>query len=329
MILHQLTGKPTLHSDTADLDPLTYLLESGSDRIGALDFQPSAEVYVPRTSGADLDQMVGAADRLEAGVAFSPELDAALLHGSTIGGARPKVLLNDGNRRLIAKLSSRSDPHPVVKAEAVGMELARRVGLNVPAVDVTTCLGHDVLLGERFDRTSVPGQRRMIVSALTILGLNEMEARYATYPDLATVIRQRFTAPRDTLRELFSRIVFNVCIGNVDDHARNHAAFWDGESLTLTPAYDLCPQIRSGRQASQAMAIDPSGFRASQLHGCVAAAPTYLLTRSEAQQIVDHQVAEIRSQGDSAAGTAELTSAQREYLWGRQILNPYIFEDAG
>ena len=55
-----------------------------------------------------------------------------------------------------------------------------------------------------------------------------MMARYASYQDLAEIIRHRFTAPSDTLRELFSRIVFNILCGNTDDHARNHAAFWDG-----------------------------------------------------------------------------------------------------
>jgi serine/threonine-protein kinase HipA len=91
------------------------------------------------------------------------------------------------------------------------MELARRVGLDVPATRVTRSLGRDVLLVDRFDRTDIPGQRRLLVSALTILGLDEMLARYAAYPDLAHAIRARFTRPQATLRELFARIVFNVC----------------------------------------------------------------------------------------------------------------------
>ncbi|TIL77640.1 MAG: HipA domain-containing protein, partial [Mesorhizobium sp.] len=82
-----------------------------------------------------------------------------------------------------------------------------------------------------------------------------MMARYASYQDLAEIIRHRFTAPSETLRELFGRIVFNILCGNTDDHARNHAAFWDGAKLTLTPAYDICPQARSGQEASQAMLI--------------------------------------------------------------------------
>jgi serine/threonine-protein kinase HipA len=270
--------------------------------------------------------MVRAAERLEAGVPFSPALDSALLHGSSIGGARPKVLLDDGDRKLIAKLSSRSDPYPVVKAEAVAMDLARRVGLIVPAIEVTESVGHDVLLVERFDRTAVAGQRRMMVSALTILSLDETMARYATYHDLADVIRARFADPKATLRELFSRIVFNICVGNTDDHARNHAAFWDGSMLSLTPAYDICPQLRSGGEATQAMAIGKDGYRYSRLAGCLPAAGVYLLTSGEAADIIDHQLDLIRGQWNDAADTARLTTAEREQLWGRQILNPFALQ---
>ena len=328
VILLRRSGYLTADSDTGDLGLLAYLLESGSDRIGALDFQASAINYEARTSEATLDEMVTAADRLQSGLPLPPTLEIALLHGTSVGGARPKVLLNDGDRRLIAKLSSRSDPYPIVKAEAVAMELARRVGLDVALTEVTEALGHEVLLVDRFDRVEGRRQRRMLVSALTILSLDVMMARYATYYDLADAIRSRFAEPKQTLRELFSRIIFNICVSNTDDHARNHAAFWDGKILTLTPAYDICPQPRSGGEATQAMAIRRDGYRYSQLAGCVAASDTYLLSKNEAKDIIDHQVDTIRSEWDEAADVARLTSVERDRLWGRQILNPYALEDA-
>lgn len=85
--------------------------------------------------------------------------------------------------------------------------------------------------------------RKAMVSALTIFGLEEMMARYASYEELCTRIRHGFTAPEATLRELYARLVFNILVGNTDDHARNHAAFWDGRMLELTPAYDILPPI--------------------------------------------------------------------------------------
>ena len=86
--------------------------------------------------------------------------------------------------------------------------------------------------------------------ALTLFGLDELMARYASYEDLATIIRHRFESPADTLHELFGRLVFNILCGNTDDHARNHAAFWDGRSFNLTPAYDFVR--RAGRQRGHA-----------------------------------------------------------------------------
>jgi len=326
VILRRLFGRGSLISGPSEPDTLTYLLESGSDRIGALDFQASPTAYVPRSTSATLEELMQAAERLERGEPFSPGLDDALLRGSSIGGARPKALLDDNGRKLIAKFSSSTDPYSVVKAEGVTMELARRVGINVAATEVVKCLNRDVLLVERFDRSGVAGERQMIVSALTLLELDEMMGRYATYPGLADVIRERFTKPKETLRELFSRIVFNVLVGNTDDHARNHAAFWDGSTLTLTPAYDICPQARSGGEAVQAMAIDRDGFRCSQVVGARDAASTYLLSSNEAREIIDHQIHVIETQWSDAADAVDLSPPERSRMWGRQILNPFSTE---
>lgn len=232
VILARHLGHLNRNSDTGDLGALTYLLESGSDRIGGLDFQANSNSYRPRVGRASSAQMQDAADSLESGGQLSPELAEALLRGTSIGGARAKVLLDDGERKLIAKLGSTTDTYPVVNAEGVAMDLARRCGIDVAPTEVIRSLGHDVLLVERFDRKRGTGGRRLLVSALTMLGLDEMMGRYATYYDLADLIRQRFTEPAAMLRELFTRIVVNVCIGNIDDHARNHAAFWDGVALT-------------------------------------------------------------------------------------------------
>jgi serine/threonine-protein kinase HipA len=324
VILNRRVGRDAV--DTTDLDLLTYLLESGSDRIGALDFQASASEYVPRSAGcATLTELAQSVERVEQGVPLSPALDQALLHGSSVGGARPKALLSDGSRRLIAKFSSTTDTYPVVKGEFVAMELARRAGLSVAAVEVTRTLGKDALLIDRFDRP-VAGGRRAMVSALTILALDEVGARYASYADLADVIRARFNDPIPTLRELFSRITFNILTGNNDDHARNHAAFWDGTALTLTPAYDICPQPRAGGETAQLMAIGNDGYRRSQIAGCVTRASTYLLSEPDAREIIDHQLDVIKTQWADVCDQAALTEVDRGALWRRQFLNPYATE---
>ena len=327
VILNRLLGKKGVGADTAVLTELTYWLESGSDRIGALDFQRSPTEYVPRlTEHATLEELLESAARVEQGVPLSPVLDQALNHGTSIGGARPKALIETDGRKYIAKFSSSSDLYSIVKTEFVAMRLAERAGLHVAPVRLVQAVRKDVLLIERFDRVALTGgwQRRSMVSALTLLELDEMMARYAGYEQLAEIIRHRFADPVTTLHELFARLVFNFLCGNTDDHARNHAAFWDGKRLSLTPAYDICPQGRAGNEASQAMLIHGNN-RMSRIDVCLSAAPQFLLSGEQAQQIVDQQIAVIHNEWDRVCDEAALSEVDRGLLWQRQFLNPSVF----
>ena len=126
-------------------DELTYLLESGSDRIGALDFQRSPTEYVPRTAkNPSIEELMESSDRVEKGIILTPEPDQELFHGSSVGGARPKALIQDRDRKYIAKFSSSADLYSVVKAEFIAMRLAALAGLNVAPVQLTKTVGKDV-----------------------------------------------------------------------------------------------------------------------------------------------------------------------------------------
>ena len=329
VIINRIGGRDEGELAPAELDELTYLLESGSDRIGMLDFQASATDYVARQrQNATLAELMESAERVERGVPLTPELDQALQHGTSLGGARPKALIDDGARKYIAKFSAAADIYNVVKAEYVAMRLAARAGLDVAPVKLARALGKDVLLVERFDRAPKEDDwtRRGVVSALTLLALDETEARYASYEDLATVIRHRFVDPAATLAELYARIIFNILCGNTDDHARNHAAFWDGGTLELTPAYDICPQGRTGGEATQAMLI-LGNRRFSQLSLCLEAAPVFHLDDARARAIIAGQQAAIEAHWDAVCDEAALGGAERAFLWRRQFLNPFAFEN--
>jgi serine/threonine-protein kinase HipA len=331
VILYQRAGAPT------DPDELDYLMESGSDRIGGLDFQQSATEYRPRGPGnASLDELMSASERVEAGVPLTPALELALRHGTAVGGARPKALIDEADRKWIAKFSASNDVTDVIRSEYVAMRLAARCGLDAAQVELRESLGKQVLLVERFDRARAevgpgtpPGTgawlRRPMESALTMLRLDEMEARYASYEALAEVIRRRFDRPKEALHELFGRMTFNILCGNSDDHARNHAAFWDGRALSLTPAYDICPQPRTGQVAGQAMLV--AGDRNdSRLALCLEAAPAFQLKAEQARAIIDRQVEVIRASWDEVCDEAGMKPADRQAMWGRQFLNPYAFE---
>lgn len=329
VIINRLIG--TKATKAADLSELTYLLQSGSDRIGALDFQTSATEYVPRLkTNAPYEELLEAAARVEKGVPLTPVLELALNHGTSIGGARPKALIDDDDRKLIAKFSASADLYSVVKAEFIAMTLASACDLDVAPVSLISAAGKDILLIKRFDRVKAAHgwHRRAMVSALTILGLDEMMARYASYADLAEVIRHRFTDPKNTLRELFGRICFNILSGNTDDHARNHAAFWDGKMLSLTPAYDICPQGRTGSEATQAMLISKD-TRRSTLASCLTAAPSFLLDEDQAIQIILQQITAIAAEWERVCDAAKLTQTDKNLFAGRQFLNPYCVQDLG
>ncbi len=331
VILNKKFGYRSAKIDTSLLNELTYLLESGSDRIGALDFQRSGTIYEPReTTDAHLSELLDSANRVEQGIPITPELDWALYHGSSIGGARPKAMIEYENKKYIAKFSSSTDVYSIVKLEWIAMRLAMLVGLNVAPVQLVQASNKDVLLIERFDRLqSINGwQRRGLLSALTLFELDEMMARYASYEKLAEIIRYQFEEAPQTLKELFSRLVFNILIGNTDDHARNHAAFWNGKTLSLTPAYDLCPQNRSGQLASQAMLITEQD-RSSRLITCLSVAHHFLLSEEEAVAIILHQVNTITAQWSEVCDAASVSLVERNLFWHRQILNPYAFEGFG
>ena len=309
----------------------TYLLGSGSNRIGALDFQSSPHEHVTRDDDATLDQLMDLAALVEAGEHIPDSLAAAAQHGTSIGGARPKALLTAGTRQLIAKFSSAADDQPVVKSEALAMLLADRAGINVAPVELRRVNGKDVLLVERFDRVRRSDgtiERRGMLSMLTILGLNAAGSWGASYADIAHEIRTgAWGDVPGTLREMFTRLVFNILVGNNDDHLRNHAAFWDGRILTLTPAYDLAPQIRNTNPSSQAIAITRDGQRASQLRLAVDVAREFHLDRDEATGLIDGVRSAIETHWDECADLAQLSLPERASLRGRQFLNPYADYD--
>lgn len=167
-----------------------------------------------------------------------------------------------------------------------------------------------------------------MVSALTFLGLAEMESRHSSYAELAEAVRVGpWVETAATLRELYTRMVFNVCVGNNDDHPRNHAAFWDGTRLHQTPAYDIAPSPRATSVSSQAIGISRNGRRASQLWLCREVAPDFLISAAEANTIIERIVATIRTDWDDVCDQALLTHAERGSLWQREFLNPYVFYD--
>lgn len=154
VIINRLVGAKASAPEVSNVSEISYLLASGSDRIGALDFQTSATDYVPRQkSEATYEELIEAASLIEKGGPLTPGLDQALNHGTSIGGARPKALIDRGDRKMIAKFSASGALYSVVKAEFIAMKLAAACGLDAAPVSMIEAGGKDALLIERFDRT--------------------------------------------------------------------------------------------------------------------------------------------------------------------------------
>jgi len=326
VLLHRL-GMAEARADQA-LTELDYLL-SGADRPGALRFQTSADPFEsPRPpaqiSLAALSEGVLAVERNQP---LEYELLAALAHGASIGGARPKALVDHDSRPCIAKFASSTDAQPMIALEATALALAERCGLETAASQVVQVEGKDVLLIERFDvsATSKGLARRHFFSALTALDLDEMEARYAGYPLLADYLRRYGDDPGAQCRALFDRMVFNILIGNADDHARNHALFWDGRSVRLTPAYDLCIWPRMGGEASQAMDVGHQGKRAT-IANALSECQRFGLTRNEAMRRCRQLADCIRGHWLESCQQGGLRASLGSQLMGAVVLGCLVLE---
>jgi len=210
------------------------------------------------------------------------DLRLLLAPGSSLGGARPKASVRDRDRHLaIAKFPNKGDEVNAVLWEAVALTLAAKAGIAVPAWRLEPVAGKPVLLLRRFDRE--PGVRIPFVSAMSMLDARDNEAR--SYLEFVDILRRHGAAPKEDMRALWRRIVFNVLISNTDDHLRNHGFLWDGPAgWRLSPAYDLNPMPTDIRPRVLTTAIDFDDATAS-LKLALDVAGYFELTAGEAGQI--------------------------------------------
>lgn len=204
--------------------------------------------------------------------------------GTSLGGARPKASVTDLDGALcVAKFPSRKDDYDVELWEHLCHLLARKAGIEVADTKVLKAIGpYHTLISRRFDRTA-DGGRIHFASAMTLLGLQDGNnaADGHGYLDLVDFIVQHCTAVENNLRELYRRVAFYICVGNSDDHFRNHGFLLTPKGWTLSPAYDINPTLNSAQSLLITSVSNQAAF--SQLR---AAAEDYLLTRETADAIL-------------------------------------------
>jgi len=173
------------------------------------------------------------------------ELSLLFQAGSSPGGARPKALVKDENGAYLAKFASGRDQLDVVSLEAAAMELGRRAGIETADSRLLALGSRKCLLVKRFDINEAGG-RNHLISMQSLLKADGYY--YAGYRDLAEMIRHVSTQPGQDLQRLYRQMVFNVMIGNTDDHLKNFIMLHNDEGWRLSPAFDLVPNIGFNRE---------------------------------------------------------------------------------
>lgn len=212
--------------------------------------------------------------------------------GSSLGGARPKASVVDTDKVLhIAKFPSRKDNYNAGLWEHFCHLLATKADINAASTQViSTNDKYHTLLSRRFDRTD-EGKRIHFASAMTLLGLTD-GANASTgngYLDIVDFILQNCTDVNQNLQELYRRVAFNICIGNSDDHFRNHGFLLTPKGWTLSPAYDMNPTLNE----YQSLLIS-SGSSRADLSILLDASESYMLTREVATKIISEVVAAVK-----------------------------------
>ncbi|SCU76535.1 conserved hypothetical protein [Cupriavidus necator] len=276
-----------LNAAPNSLDEFTYLLEAGSDRVGALDVREGLDAPPHAAAGnlLNLPYLIQAGAAVEAGEPIPANLLPYLGGAPSAGGARPKASVRDDKGILwLAKFPARNDTYNMAIVEAGTLELARAAGLTVPPVQVTGVGDSPVLLIRRFDRYWAPAGepppamargydsdpqegftegRIPQISALTLMACPEMESIAKGYKDLAQAIREQVhpdCIAADNA-EVFARMVLNIFVNNDDDHLRNHAFSYDARlrGWRLSPLYDVVPRPSVSQERRLHLSIGSQG----------------------------------------------------------------------
>jgi serine/threonine-protein kinase HipA len=225
----------------------------------------------------------------------APQVQELLLLGTSMGGARPKAVIEDQNALWIAKFNRPDDRWNNTRVEHAMLRLARECGISTAESRMETVGGKDVLLIKRFDRETVEEGylRARMVSALTILRAEDSPQQRDrwSYVLLAEEVRRIVAEPRKDAQELFRRMCFNAMISNLDDHPRNHAVIANDKDedkhWKLSPAYDLPPSPVIARDRRDLAMESGDLGRYANVRNLLSQHVRFLLEKEEAEKTLN------------------------------------------
>lgn len=260
-----------------------------------------------------LPKLLSAANHIAQESETAEELQLLLAPGSSLGGARPKAsVIGNNEALLIAKFPHKDDDIDVVRWEAVALKLASLAGVDIPKWHLADVGGKKVLLLERFDRTGAKFKVRVpYLSAMSMLDARDNETH--SYLEIADAVKRFGSRLRADLRELFSRMVFNILISNTDDHLRNHGFLCQNfDGWKLSPAFDLNPVPIDVRPRVLTTTITEHDGTAS-LELALQVAPYFELNKSETKRVV-HKVGKAVSKWHYVAEAIGMSKASLERM---------------
>jgi serine/threonine-protein kinase HipA len=292
------------HTGRSQLGELDYLLESPDDRAGALSFGLNNVPPTPLrkfNKTLDLEKLQTLADDLIQDAIpndpDAPQVQDLMLLGTSMGGARPKAVIQDDDALWLAKFNRPDDRWNNTRVEHAVLRLARECGITTAESRIVTVGGKDVLLIKRFDREKTPSgyARARMVSGLTILRTDDSATSRSrwSYVILVEEIRRIVPEPKKDAAELFRRMCFNALISNIDDHPRNHAVIAKEKDWKLSPAFDLTPSPAiSEERRDLAMDCGDMG-RYANAKNIVSQHARFLLETNEAKNIVNQMHSQV------------------------------------
>ncbi|QHE74724.1 type II toxin-antitoxin system HipA family toxin [Hydrogenophaga sp. PBL-H3] len=307
------------------LSLLELLYFTGDDRFGALGVSTSSDHYLPHESPAlpqlgDAQALHALVRRVQQGASVDEVERRLIAPGATMGGARPKALVDIDGQSWVLKFGDEASSFEGL-LEHASLTLAALAGIRVATTRPVPLASGIALAIERFDRAQ--GQRLHALSAHVALRAAGSEPGY---PALAQLLRRRGVVAdglwRHDMHELFRRLVFNILIDNTDDHEKNHVLLvQDTQQLRLSPAFDVLPAGQA--LGYQSMHVGKDGS-VSRVDNALSMAAMYGLGDREAldearrvARVVDGWQAHFNSLGVSAATTALLAD---------QIDRPFLRE---
>jgi serine/threonine-protein kinase HipA len=272
----------------ARLSLMEFLFLAGDDRFGALGVSLSRSAYEPRRLGPlpqmnEVEDVQAVVQKVMAGESVAEDLKRLITPGVTMGGARPKALVNLDGQQWVVKFSEPGESLDAPLIEHAAMSLSSLAGIRAAqTMPVPLKRGHAVAV-RRFDRA---GDTRL--HALSAHVALRAAGEEMGYPELAQLLRRRGPVrngvSRAHMRELFRRMVFNILIDNTDDHEKNHALLMtDSGEYELSPAFDVLPTGQA--LGYQQMRVGSDGATSS-IENALSELNQFGLSKQEAQEDV-------------------------------------------